>query len=694
MLRRFIIATTIFSLLSASVPAPIFALSTQSEVEMGRENDEEIVDTNVMESDPLLNAYVQGIADKLWKQVARKDVPYNIKIIKGDDINAFSTMGGYVYIYEGLIDFVQSDDELAGVIGHETGHIERRHAITMQSKAQALNLLFGIASMFSPLIYNFGNLMEAGVMAKMQRADEIQADRTGLQLMSRAGYDPDAMVTMLEHLGVLENEHSDLLTKYLEDHPNPGARVSHVVGYPELDPKVVTPEQQLVQAASDEERGRYDYSSIKLATVLKEEPNNAEALLDLGQDELALGQTSKSEQTLAEAAQKGSVQTREQANERIASLRQMETKRVMLTRPNLQNLRDEMSQAQTTQNEAAGDVAARRDEGRDQLKQINARLDALQYEIPNFGNINIRHGSRLEAVLKNLDTMARSINSALDDAGTAINGVGSMERSKEGGLLKENADILREMQAPLDVSPIPSDSLAILPSYPSMLNELSLANGDMIRTVDAGRASLTLLDQSLGDLDEFFKTLTGVRLDFTGDISMSDYNLLAPIMQRAATGFNNAATAASQADQLYNMTRARQLSARITLLGLGTSPQRYATLQYELNQRFGTNGIDYLTMLRDNLTPGDVTIATIVAADTNSTPQAIVSEAVHTKKSPVDLADQHGMHAWPLEVFTGLVYLSYTDDPVKEMHTGVANPDKAKNTDAFRNNLRLSGIPH
>ena len=125
----------------------------------------------VIENDPLLNAYVQGISDKLWRQVARKDVPYNIKIIKGNDINAFSTLGGYVYIYEGLIDFVQSDDELAGVVGHETGHIERRHAVTMQSKAQALNLLFGIASMFSPLIYNFGNLMEAGVMAKMQRAD-------------------------------------------------------------------------------------------------------------------------------------------------------------------------------------------------------------------------------------------------------------------------------------------------------------------------------------------------------------------------------------------------------------------------------------------------------------------------------------------------------------------------------------------
>ena len=110
-----------------------------------------------------------------------------------------------MYVYEGLIDFTQSDDELASVIGHETGHIERRHLLTANAKAQALNILFGIASLFSPLIYNFGGLAEAGIMAKISRADELQADRYGLQLMSRAGYDPHSMMTMMQHLIVLES---------------------------------------------------------------------------------------------------------------------------------------------------------------------------------------------------------------------------------------------------------------------------------------------------------------------------------------------------------------------------------------------------------------------------------------------------------------------------------------------------------
>src|SRR5579871_1634808 len=320
MLRRTIPLLVIVSLLTAIHPAPVSAMSTASEIAIGQSEDQQIVASSVVETDPLLNAYVQGVAGNLWNQVARKDVPYSIKILKDSQINSFATMGGFVYVNEGLIDFAQSDDELASVIGHETGHIERRHVLTSNSKAEILNILFGIASMFSPIIYEFGGLAEAGLMAKVSREDEIEADRYGLQLMSRAGYDPESMVTMMAHLGVLEDEHSDAVTKYLQDHPNPAARVNHLMGYPELDPKTVTPSQTLVQASSDEERARYSFAELRLDQVLKADPHSSEALLDLGQSELAMGSPHKSEQTLAEAAQLGSPVTRATANQRIAAL--------------------------------------------------------------------------------------------------------------------------------------------------------------------------------------------------------------------------------------------------------------------------------------------------------------------------------------------------------------------------------------
>ncbi len=667
MFRRAFLLLVIVSLLFAAVPAPIGAMSTQAEIALGQSEDQQIVAGSVIETDPLLNAYVNGVASNLWNQVQRKDVPYSIKIIKDTQINSFATMGGFVYVYEGLIDFVQSDDEFASVVGHETGHIERRHVITTNTKAEIIQVLFGLASLFSPIIYEFGSLAEAGLMAKISREDEIQADRYGLQLMSRAGYDPESMVTMMAHLGILESEHSDAVTKYLEDHPDPAARVAHLMGYPELDPSTVTSTQELVQASSDEERARYDFARLRLAQVLARDPQSAQALLELGQSELALGQPNKSEQTLAEAAQLGSSATRETANERIAALRQMEVQRVTLTKPDLPKLKATVEAAQAAQVQDASEIQTRATEGKDQLKSVQSRLDALQYEVPDLSRMNIRRGTRVEAIVKNITSMARSVNSALQDADAPIAGVGSLERNKETGLLKESADIYGEMLEPFSMNPVPSESQALLPSYPPMIAELSRADGEMLRSVDAARASLTMVDQSFGDLDEFLKDLDHASVSFNGDISPGDYASIAPVMTKTVDELNAAATAASQGAQLFNLARSRQLSARITLLGIGTSPELYSTLQYALQQRFGSSGVDYRTMLHSNLTPGDVAAATIIAADVKSTPESIIAEAKSSNQTIIDVANAHKMHAWPLEIFLGLVYLDYTDDPTKEL---------------------------
>jgi predicted Zn-dependent protease len=670
MFRRTVPLAVTLSLLGSLCPAPALALSTQKEIALGQSYDQEIVAGSVIETDPLLNAYVQGVAGNLWNQVARKDVPYSIKIIKDDQINSFATMGGFVYVNEGLIDFVQSDDELASVIGHETGHIERRHVITTSSKAEILNLLFGLASIFSPIIYEFGGLAEAGIMAKIQRGDELQADRYGLQLMSRAGYDPESMVTMMAHLGVLQDEHSDAVSKYLEDHPDPSARVAHLMGYPELDPKDVTTSQQLVQASSDEDRARYSFARLRLDQVLKQEPQSSEALLELGQSELALGLPNKSEQTLAEAAQLGSPQTKAAANQRIAALRKMTAQEIALTHIDPPNLQSSVEAAQATHAQNAIEIGARESQGKDQLKAVESRINTLQYEVPDLSRINIKRGSRVEAIAKNLTSMARSLNSALQDAGgtsSPIGGIGSLEKNKESGALKESADIYKQMLAPFSMKPIPTESVAIFPTYPRMLGDLSSADGEMLRSVDAARASLTQLDQTLGDVDEFLKDLDHASVGFSGDIGASEYAALTPLMKKCVEELNGAATSASQGQQLFNLVRARQLSAQITLLGLGTSPQLYSTLQYSLQQRFGSRGVDYRTMLHDGLTPGDVTAATIIAADTKSTPESVIAEAKSSGESIIDVANVHKMHAWPLEIFMGLVYLDYTDDPVKEL---------------------------
>ncbi len=264
---------------------------------------------------------------------------------------------------------------------------------------------------------------------------------------------------MMAHLGVLQDEHSDAVTKYLQDHPDPSARVAHLMGYPELDPSTVTPAQELVQASGDEERARYSFAELRLGQVLKTDPQSSEALLELGQSELALGLPNKSEQTLAEAAQLGSPATRAAANERLAALRRMQAQQIALTHsdpPN--NLQGAVEAAAATHVQTAAEIKARAAEGKDQLKSVQSRLDTLQYEVPDLSRINIRRGSRVEAIVKNLTSMARSLNSALQDTGSdtsPIGGVGSLEKNKESGLLKESADIYKEMLAPFAMTPSP-----------------------------------------------------------------------------------------------------------------------------------------------------------------------------------------------------------------------------------------------
>src|SRR5450755_4103522 len=185
-LRNLLGFTLSLALLVSSLPGSAVAgMSTGQEVQLGKQTDKQVTDSTNVVNDPLLNAWVNGITAKLWVQVARKDVPYNIKILDVADVNAFSTLGGYVYVNEGTLDFVQSDDELAGVLGHETGHIERRHAVTANNKAQIVNILLGVGSLFSPFLYRFGQIIEAGALAKISRNDETEADKYGLMLMSR-----------------------------------------------------------------------------------------------------------------------------------------------------------------------------------------------------------------------------------------------------------------------------------------------------------------------------------------------------------------------------------------------------------------------------------------------------------------------------------------------------------------------------
>jgi hypothetical protein len=385
----------------------------------------------------------------------------------------------------------------------------------------------------------------------------------------------------------------------------------------------------------------------------------------LGEAQLALGQTAKGEQNLAQAAATGTPQTRTLALVLIHGLRDTE-RRFVVMHPNLQPLRDGVAQAQTANVTAAKAALNRRDAARDQLKGLSARVTDIQNEMPDLSRIAPRHGGQFDVVLRNLSTMGRSLDAAIGADQATIGGVGSLERNKEGGLFKANADVLDDMAAPLKLDEPPPQSLATLAFYPRMLGDISDADTDIDAALDGSISSMSLLEGALGDLDKFVRALT--RVQFAGgDIPADDFHrTIEPAMTAANASLTRAAAVAAQAKQRYMMARSRELVAQIDLLGLASSPDRYTTLKRALDVRFGSTSATYDELLRDDRSPGEVAAAAVVGADTNAAPAVIEADAAAALHSIVDVANTRGMSAEALEIMLGLIYLDYTDDPDKE----------------------------
>jgi beta-barrel assembly-enhancing protease len=206
--------------------------STDWEIRVGKQYSMEIEKSAHLVTDPVIVEYVNRIGQNLVKNSDAK-VPFTIKVIDSDEINAMALPGGFFYVNSGLIMNCDEEAELAGVMAHEISHVVAHHAARQQTKMNYAQIASIPLMIMTEGTWTGYGIYEATQLAipmsflKFSRMDEAEADYLGVQYMYKAGYDPQSFITLFEKLDALEKHKPGTLAKAFSDHPQTPDRIAH-----------------------------------------------------------------------------------------------------------------------------------------------------------------------------------------------------------------------------------------------------------------------------------------------------------------------------------------------------------------------------------------------------------------------------------------------------------------------------------
>lgn len=220
-------------------------MSESQEIAAGREAHPKIIEQYGQYDNPALQAYVQKVGEGVAAHSHRSNLIYRFTVLNSTEVNAFALPGGYVYITRGLLAYLNTEAELAAVLGHEIGHVTARHAVRQQSAATVTGLL---GSVFAGAVGVQGaqdvvNVLGNAMLQGYGREHELEADRLGAEYLARSGYDPHAMI---EVIGILKDQEQFEVQQAKEEGREPHVYHGVFASHPDNDQRL----QQVVGAAN------------------------------------------------------------------------------------------------------------------------------------------------------------------------------------------------------------------------------------------------------------------------------------------------------------------------------------------------------------------------------------------------------------------------------------------------------------
>lgn len=225
-----------------------FGGSREKEIEIGRQLSLQVEQQAKLVDDPMITEYINRVGQNIVLNSDAK-IPFTIRVIDSDEVNAFALPGGYFYVNKGLIVAAENEAELAGVMAHEVAHVAARHAMENAGKGQLLNygLIAGIifsGGITSAILQNTAGLGQALAFFNFSRGAEREADMLGVQYLYAAGYDPQGMATMFEKLASRNKKKPGTLSKLFSSHPQSidrrDASLALVAKFPEKEEYVIS----------------------------------------------------------------------------------------------------------------------------------------------------------------------------------------------------------------------------------------------------------------------------------------------------------------------------------------------------------------------------------------------------------------------------------------------------------------------